>query len=198
MATNRTDDMRAPQPALPASRAATLALATLLATWALASCGANPSATTTTSPGQTSTSTGATSTTTTSTIPPASSAPPATTATVATSARTSTTNTTTPGTTTTLWRPLAPAPSEYQAASELLAAWSVHDRPQALSIATAAAVSALFALPVASVQQRGCSTPPSGLPGTCTYQYGAAQSILSLTVSSFPHGWGITAAVLEK
>jgi hypothetical protein len=98
------------------------------------------------------------------------------------------------------WRPPAPAPSDYQAAQDLLNAWSEHDRAQALSVASAGAVNALFAraYPADGAQQRGCSAPPSGLPATCVYRYGAADGILSMTVAPFPNGWGVAAVQVES
>lgn len=112
--------------------------------------------------------------------------------------------TTTPRRTTTTtaaqWRPRAPQGSPYAATSQLLTAWSAHNRAAALKVASPAAVARLFALkyPSAGLLQDGCSTPPANAPSSCTYRYGSTQDLLSVSVTNFASGWGVTGVQLES
>jgi len=102
-----------------------------------------------------------------------------------------TTTTVVPSTTSTL--PVAPQPTAEDAADALVAAWASGDRAQALTVATPAAVDALFAVayPKGLAIARGCSTafppivctygPPGGGPTTA--------AIYQLSVSQGPGGW---------
>lgn len=187
-----------------------LVAAALVAGTALTACGSSRGATPTTTAATTSPPTTSRPTTSPATTSPATTSPgttrPGTTSPAPSRPSTSgatagTTATTGPdGTSGGPWHPLAPAPSDYQAAQELLNAWYENDRVQALSVATAGSVRALFAraYPAAGVQQRGCSAPLPGLPATCVYRYGTADGILSLTVAPFSNGWGVTAVQVES
>ena len=131
-------------------------------------------------------------------------APTATTTTTAavTTAPPSTTPPTAARTTTTVkrapWTPPSPAPTISQAAYELVGAWAARSRKAALADASPGAVAALFSnpYPARGPQYRGCSTPPAGTPASCVYRSG--NDLLSLTVSPFPNGWGVTAAAMES
>ena len=131
-------------------------------------------------------------------------APTATTTTTAavTTAPPSTTPPTAARTTTTVkrapWTPPSPAPTISQAAYELVGAWAARSRKAALADASPGAVAALFSnpYPAGGPQYRGCSTPPAGTPASCVYRSG--NDLLSLTVSPFPNGWGVTAAAMES
>jgi len=96
------------------------------------------------------------------------------------------------------WAPSSPQPSPAQATYDLLGAWAEHARSLALRYASPGAVSALFARPYPSggFDYRGCSSPPSTEPATCSVRTG--DNLLQLTAVSFPHGWGITAAIFES
>jgi len=77
--------------------------------------------------------------------------------------------------------------------------WADGDRAGALEDASQAAVAALFSNPYSQqygFDFRGCSTPPADLPVTCSVRVGEG-NLLQLTATSFPEGWGITAAVIE-
>ena len=149
----------------------------------------------------------ATSTTTVATTVAASATTAAPTATTTTTvavmtAPPSTTPPTAARTTTTIkrapWTPPSPAPTTSQAAYELVGAWAARSRKAALADASPGAVAALFSnpYPAGGPQYRGCSTPPAGTPASCVYRSG--NDLLSLTVSPFPSGWGVTAAAMES
>jgi len=88
--------------------------------------------------------------------------------------------------------------SPEQATYELLGAWEEHARSLALRYASPSAVATLFAQPYPSsgFDYRGCSTPPSNEPATCSVRTG--DNLLQFTAVSFPHGWAITAAIFES
>jgi hypothetical protein len=90
-----------------------------------------------------------------------------------------------------------PQPTSSQAAYALVGAWGEDDRADALQDASPPAVAALFAnaYPSGGPQYRGCSTPPGNGPAACVWRSG--NNLLSLTVTPFPNGWGVTAAIME-
>lgn len=124
----------------------------------------------------------------------------ATDTTVATTAVTVPTTTTTTSTLppTTVYQPSAPQPSADEASGHLISAWMSGDRAAALTDATPAAVSALFAQPYPSggVQFRSCSTAVAG-PSDCTYRNYDNDSLIDLSAVSVPGGWMITAARVQ-
>ncbi len=75
-------------------------------------------------------------------------------------------------------------------------AWAAHKRALAASDASPAALATLFAhpYPPGGAQYRGCSTPPAG-SYACVWRVG--NQLLSLAVSSFAGGFGVTAAIFE-
>jgi hypothetical protein len=96
------------------------------------------------------------------------------------------------------WSPAAPQPTPSQASYALVDAWSDHDRAEALKDASPAAVTSLFSgpYPAGGPQYRGCSTPPGNGPSSCVWRSG--NDLLSLTVTPFATGWGVTGASLES
>jgi hypothetical protein len=96
------------------------------------------------------------------------------------------------------WAPPSPQPTPSQAAYALVNAWAGHDRSVALMDASPAAVAALFfyRYPAGGPQYRGCSTPPGNAPGSCVWRSG--DELLSLTVTYFSNGYGVTAAIMEN
>jgi hypothetical protein len=96
------------------------------------------------------------------------------------------------------WSPAAPQPTPSQASYALVDAWSDHDRAEALKDASPAAVTSLFSgpYPAGGPQYRGCSTPPGNGPSSCVWRSG--NDLLSLTITPFATGWGVTGASLES
>jgi hypothetical protein len=108
---------------------------------------------------------------------------------------TSTTRRTSP---TTVWKAAAPQPSPDAAASRLVGAWAGGDRAAAATVATPAAVAALFAVPYPGpglALSRGCSQEFQ--PIVCTYgpPGGAppADPVFEISVSQAPAGWYVSA-----
>ena len=108
----------------------------------------------------------------------------------------STTTTALSKTTTTVSIPAALQPNADAAATALVSSWSTGNRAAALSVATPAAVDALFAVPYPSgqAQDRGCST--AFLPIVCTFgPPGGANPndpIYEIYVSQTPGGWYVS------
>jgi len=163
------------------ARSAVLALAAVVAGLAVAACGSDtpaaapPTSATTSTSGATTTSTAPTTTTT---FPPL-------------------TTTTAPPV------PVAPQPSASDAAAALVNAWASHNQARALSVATAQAVSTLFAhaYPGSLAGSRGCSS--SFPPLTCTYgPPGGGPTnapIYQIQVSQAPGGkWYVSGVTIES
>jgi len=108
----------------------------------------------------------------------------------------STTTTAVPKTTSTVAIPTALQPNADTAANALVSSWSTGNRAAALSVATPAAVDALFAVPYPSgqAQDRGCST--AFLPIVCTFgPPGGANPndpIYEIYVLQAPGGWYVS------
>jgi hypothetical protein len=115
----------------------------------------------------------------------------------------STTSTTrkAPATTTTVALPAAPQPSAEAAASALVSSWATGNRPQALSVATPAAVATLFAAPYTAglAIDRGCNSnipivctfgPPGGSPPT--------DPLYELGATALPNGWYISSVQINN
>jgi hypothetical protein len=109
--------------------------------------------------------------------------------------------TTTTTTTTTIPLPSAPQPSADAAADALVADWARGNRIGALTVATPAAVSTLFAIayPAGDATDRGCST--TFPPATCTIgPPGGANPnlpIYSFTMATEPGGWYVSGVQVE-
>ncbi len=118
---------------------------------------------------------------------------------VAASHERSTTTTTT--TTTTVAVPSAPQPTADAAADALVNDWANGNRTAALTVATASAVSTLFAIayPSGDATDRGCAT--AFPPATCTIgPPGGANPnlpIYSFTMASVSGGWYVSAVQIE-
>jgi hypothetical protein len=116
-------------------------------------------------------------------------------ATTTTSVRSTTTTTTTS-------LPTAPKPGAEAAATALISNWSTQNRTAALTVATPAAVTTLFAVPYTDglAEDRGCST--SFIPIVCTFgpPGGASPSdpIYQIYVSESPGGWYVSSVKLEN
>ncbi|HLH45793.1 MAG TPA: hypothetical protein VKV25_01460 [Acidimicrobiales bacterium] len=121
---------------------------------------------------------------------------PTTTTTTTTS---STTSTTVPRSTTTTTLPRAPATSPYAAAQQLIDSWVAGRRSRAGQVATAAAVSSLFAHAYAgeTVSWRGCTS--AFLPRVCTFgAYGGGRGTLYEVDLRPTHGrWYVSAVSVE-
>lgn len=108
------------------------------------------------------------------------------------------------GTTTTTTTPLPTAlqPGAEAAATTLISNWATQNRAGALSVATPAAVTTLFAAHYAAglAEDRGCST--SFVPIVCTFgpPGGASPSdpIYQVYVSQAPGGWYVSSVKLEN
>jgi hypothetical protein len=93
-------------------------------------------------------------------------------------------------------------PGPEAAATALVSSWATQDRAAALTVATPAAVTALFAVPYASglAEDRGCST--SFTPIVCTFgpPGGASPNdpIYQVYVSQAPGGWYVSSVKLEN
>jgi hypothetical protein len=94
--------------------------------------------------------------------------------------------------------PPDPQPTPSQAAYTLVGAWSEDNRALARGDASPAAVVALFSNPYpgGGPQFRGCSTPPGNTPSACVWRSG--NDLLSMSVTEFANGWGVTSAVMEN
>jgi hypothetical protein len=104
-----------------------------------------------------------------------------------------TTSTTAPTTTT---DPIVPAASPEEAISNFISAWRNGDQAAASSIASAAAVQAVFgAGEPGRVEDRGCNTPPPNTPVLCVYRTAAGE--LQLRVQPRPDGWFVDQAVIS-
>jgi len=113
--------------------------------------------------------------------------------------------TTTPSTsrtTTTMALPTALQPGAEAAATTLVSNWAAGNRTAALTVATQAAVTTLFAVPYASGQalDRGCST--SFIPIVCTFgpPGGASPTdpIYEIDVSQTAGGWYVSSVKIEN
>ncbi len=127
------------------------------------------------------------STTTTERPAPVTSAPP-----------TTTVPTTVGVTTTTTFSPTAPQPSAAAAAAALVTDWGRQDRAGAESVASPAAVAALFAVTGRALQFRGCSD--QSLPITCTYADRSSATGVLYEVNADPApggGWYVTSVQIE-
>lgn len=119
-----------------------------------------------------------------------------------TQAASSTTTTSGHTTTTTEALPTTLSPSAAAAAAALVSSWSTNNHSAALTVATPAAVAALFAAPYASGQaiDRGCSTSFS--PIVCTYgpPGGASPTdpIYQILVSQAAGGWYVSSVKMEN
>jgi hypothetical protein len=100
--------------------------------------------------------------------------------------------------TTAMWVPRSPAPNATQAAYNLVEAWAAGRQTAASTDASPAAVAVLFSnpYPVTGTDFRGCSSPPDlSIPSSCVLRVG--NDLLSLTVSHFSEGWGVTSVLME-
>ena len=113
-----------------------------------------------------------------------------------------TTTTSAPHASTTLAVPTALKPGAEAAATALVSSWQTGNRAVALSVATPAAVTALFARTYANglAQDRGCSTSFS--PIVCTFgpPGGASPTdpIYEVYVSQAPGGWYVSSVRVEN
>jgi len=120
-----------------------------------------------------------------------------------TSSTTRSTSTTVAATTsTTVPIPSAPQPSADQAANTLISDWASGNRTAALSVATASAVTTLFANPYpnGNAIDRGCAT--AFPPATCTFGPPGGGNpnlpLYSLTLATTPAGdWYVSAVQVE-
>jgi hypothetical protein len=109
--------------------------------------------------------------------------------------------TTTSSTTTTIAVPSAPQPSADAAADALVNDWAADDRTAALTVASASAVSTLFAVayPSGDATNRGCAT--AFPPATCTIgPPGGADPnlpIYSFTMAEVSAGWYVSTVQIE-
>jgi hypothetical protein len=103
--------------------------------------------------------------------------------------------------TTTVALPGAPQPSAEAAAAALISSWATGNRPEALSVATSAAVTTLFAAPYTSglAIDRGCNSnppivcaygPPGGAPPT--------DPLYELYATNEPSGWYISSVQIDN
>ena len=105
-------------------------------------------------------------------------------------------------TTTTVALPTALQPGAEDAATALVSSWATGNRSAALTVATSAAVTTLFAVPYASGQalDRGCSTSFS--PIVCTFgpPGGASPTdpIYEIDVSQAAGGWYVSSVKIEN
>ena len=90
---------------------------------------------------------------------------------------------------------LAPQSSPDVAARALFGAWSKGDRSAALRVATPAAVTTLFARPVASYSDRGCQDPISAR-ALCAFGIGDGLAQVG-TVAVPAGGWVVDTVTLE-
>jgi|HubBroStandDraft_4_1064222.scaffolds.fasta_scaffold11266_4 hypothetical protein len=117
------------------------------------------------------------------------------------SSTTSTTRKAPATTTTTVALPAAPQPSAEAAASALVSSWATGNRPQALSVATPAAVATLFAAPYTAglAIDRGCN---SNIPIVCTFgpPGGSAPTdpLYELGATALPNGWYISSVQINN
>jgi len=113
-----------------------------------------------------------------------------------------TTTASTSRTTTTMALPTALQPGAEAAATTLVSNWAAGNRTAALTVATQAAVTTLFAVPYASGQalDRGCST--SFIPIVCTFgpPGGASPTdpIYEIDVSQTAGGWYVSSVKIEN
>jgi hypothetical protein len=113
-----------------------------------------------------------------------------------------TTTSSAPPTTSTLALPTGLQLGAESAATSLISSWSTGNRAAALSVATPAAVTTLFAVPYASGQalDRGCST--SFTPIVCTFgpPGGASPTdpIYQIDVSQAAGGWYVSSVKIEN
>jgi hypothetical protein len=118
------------------------------------------------------------------------------------SAERTTTTSSVRNTTTTTSLPTAPRPGAEAAATALISSWATQNRAAALTVATPAAVTTLFAVPYTDglAEDRGCST--SFTPIVCTFgpPGGASPSdpIYQVSVSQSPGGWYVSSVKLEN
>jgi len=105
-------------------------------------------------------------------------------------------------TTTTVALPTALKPGAEAAATALVSSWATGNRAAALTVATPAAVTTLFAVPYSSglAIDRGCST--SFIPIVCTFgpPGGASPNdpIYEIDVSQAAGGWYVSSVKIEK
>lgn len=105
-------------------------------------------------------------------------------------------------TTTPVTLPSSPKSSAETAATALIASWSTGNRPEALTVATSAAVAALFSATYHSglALDRGCST--AFTPIACTFgPPGGGVStdpIYQVLVSQSPGGWYVSSVKIEN
>jgi hypothetical protein len=113
-----------------------------------------------------------------------------------------TTTTSAPATTTTVALPTALKPGAEDAATALVSNWAAGNRAAALTVATPAGVTALFATPYTSglAIDRGCSTSFS--PIVCTFgpPGGASPTdpIYEIDVTQAPGGWYVSSVRTEN
>jgi len=113
-----------------------------------------------------------------------------------------TTTSSTSRTTTTMALPTALQPGAEAAATTLVSNWAAGNRTAALTVATQAAVTTLFAVPYASGQalDRGCST--SFTPIVCTFgpPGGASPTdpIYEIDVSQTAGGWYVSSVKIDN
>jgi hypothetical protein len=118
------------------------------------------------------------------------------------SAQRATTTSSVARTTTTVALPKALQPGAEAAATALISSWATQNRTEALSVATQAAVTTLFAVPYADglAEDRGCSS--SFTPIVCTFgpPGGASPNdpIYQVYVSQAPGGWYVSSVKLEN
>ena len=118
-----------------------------------------------------------------------------------TSTPTTTTTQRSTTTTTTVALPVAPQPNAQAAADALINSWATGNRPQALSVATAAAVTTLFAAPYANglVNSRGCNSNP---PIVCAYGppggSDPSDPLYQLQLTNIPTGWYVSSVQIDN
>lgn len=109
------------------------------------------------------------------------------------STTTATTTTTAPPAT----NPIVPLGSATEAATAFVNAWRNGDSAAAATIATPAAVDAVFSAgEPGSIQNRGCNTPPGDSPVLCVYRTAVGE--LQVRVQPGPDGWFVDQAIVSS
>lgn len=94
--------------------------------------------------------------------------------------------------------PTAPQATGEDAVDVLLDAWRAGDRATALTVATTAAVDALFAVVPESGQARGCNVPGANAHVSCVYRLDVGElQVRAVPTTSLPGGEASTGFVVD-
>lgn len=92
--------------------------------------------------------------------------------------------------------PTAPQPTGEDAVGVLLDAWRAGDRPAALTVATATAVDALFAIAPETGQARGCNAPGANANISCVFRLDAGELQVRAVLTADGAGYVVDFVIL--